>query len=76
MFFNSFFKTLIGKEMAVELKNDVSLTGWCILQAGRQAGKQAYRQAGRQAGKDKREDGGRQLREEILKMEALRHRSN
>jgi U6 snRNA-associated Sm-like protein LSm2 len=26
-FFNSFFKTLIGKEIAVELKNDVALTG-------------------------------------------------
>uniref|UniRef100_A0A6U3SK19 U6 snRNA-associated Sm-like protein LSm2 n=1 Tax=Octactis speculum TaxID=3111310 RepID=A0A6U3SK19_9STRA len=25
--FNSFFKTLIGKEIAVELKNDVALTG-------------------------------------------------
>ena len=26
-FFFSFFKTLIGKEIAVELKNDVALTG-------------------------------------------------
>ena len=25
--FNSFFKTLIGKEIAVELKNDAALTG-------------------------------------------------
>ncbi|KAG5175218.1 Sm-like protein LSm2 [Tribonema minus] len=27
MLFYSFFKTLVGKEVAVELKNDVSLTG-------------------------------------------------
>ncbi|CAM9238628.1 Sm-like protein LSm2 [Ectocarpus siliculosus] len=27
MLFYSFFKTLVGKEIAVELKNDVALTG-------------------------------------------------
>ncbi|CAM9663131.1 unnamed protein product, partial [Heterosigma akashiwo] len=27
MLFHSFFKTLVGKEIAVELKNDVALTG-------------------------------------------------
>mmetsp|Transcript_12428 Transcript_12428/g.18809 ORF Transcript_12428/g.18809 Transcript_12428/m.18809 type:complete len:93 (-) Transcript_12428:88-366(-) len=27
MLFFSFFKTLVGKEVAVELKNDVSITG-------------------------------------------------
>ncbi|KAJ8603143.1 hypothetical protein CTAYLR_004609 [Chrysophaeum taylorii] len=27
MLFYSFFKTLVGKEVAVELKNDVALTG-------------------------------------------------
>ena len=29
--FFSFFKTLIGKEIAVELKNDVALTGTKLL---------------------------------------------
>mmetsp|Transcript_2709 Transcript_2709/g.4921 ORF Transcript_2709/g.4921 Transcript_2709/m.4921 type:complete len:93 (-) Transcript_2709:288-566(-) len=30
MIFFSFFKTLVGKEIAVELKNDVSMTGTLV----------------------------------------------